>query len=105
MSALRAAPTGVFELQRSSSFRGLQPATQKYASEEGDERTSLGEMTQGASDYEEEEEEEVDESVREDMTKLEDTFPGISDRFRLVNRIGEGMGWIGSAAQTLGFNQ
>lgn len=103
MSALRAAPTGVFELQRSSSFRGLQPATQKYASEEGDERTSLGEMPQGVSDYEEEEEE-VDESVREDMTKLEDTFPGISDRFRLVNRIGEGMGWIGSPAQTLEVN-
>jgi hypothetical protein len=33
----------------------------------------------------------VDESVREDMTKLEDTFPGISERFRLINRIGEGM--------------
>lgn len=104
MSALRAAPTGVFELQRSSSFRGLQPATHKYASEEGDERTTPSEIPQGASDYEEEEEEEVDESVREDMTKLEDTFPGISDRFRLVNRIGEGMGWIGPAAQVLGVN-
>ncbi|OJJ43348.1 hypothetical protein ASPZODRAFT_103210 [Penicilliopsis zonata CBS 506.65] len=34
--------------------------------------------------------EEVDESVKEDMKRLEDTFPGISDRFRLVNRIGEG---------------
>jgi cell division control protein 7 len=34
--------------------------------------------------------EEVDEVVKEDMKKLEDTFPGISDRFRLVNRIGEG---------------
>jgi cell division control protein 7 len=44
------------------------------------------------SDYEEEE---VDESVREDMTKLEDTFPGISDRFRLVNRIGEGISSCG----------
>ncbi|KAL4882330.1 kinase-like domain-containing protein [Aspergillus karnatakaensis] len=38
----------------------------------------------------EEEEEEVDEMVKEDMKKLEDSFPGISDRFRLVNRIGEG---------------
>jgi cell division control protein 7 len=45
----------------------------------------------GESDYgDEDEEEEVDDSVREDMKKLEDTFPGISDRFRLVNRIGEG---------------
>jgi cell division control protein 7 len=39
---------------------------------------------------EEEEEEEVDESVAEDMRKLEITFKGISDRFRLINRIGEG---------------
>jgi cell division control protein 7 len=46
----------------------------------------------GESDHEgeDEEEEEVDDSAREDMKKLEDTFPGISDRFRLVNRIGEG---------------
>ncbi|KAJ5772060.1 hypothetical protein N7520_002589 [Penicillium odoratum] len=89
MSALRAAHTGVFELQRSSYFRGLQPATHKNASEESNEKETHSEMPQGVSDYEEEEEE-VDESVREDMTKLEDTFPGISDRFRLVNRIGEG---------------
>ncbi|KAL3470190.1 kinase-like domain-containing protein [Aspergillus californicus] len=43
-------------------------------------------------DHEEEEllEEEVDEVVKEDMKKLEDTFPGISGSFRLVNRIGEG---------------
>ena len=33
---------------------------------------------------------EVDESVAEDMQKLEDTFRGISKRFRLINRIGEG---------------
>ncbi|KAJ5930738.1 hypothetical protein N7466_006231 [Penicillium verhagenii] len=88
MAAHRVAPTGVFEPQRTSSFRGLQPATHKYASEEGDKRTTYSEMSQGVSDYEEEEEE-VDETVREDMNKLEDTFPGISERFRLVNRIGE----------------
>lgn len=34
--------------------------------------------------------EEVDEIVKEDMGKLEESFPGISGRFRLVNRIGEG---------------
>ena len=39
---------------------------------------------------ESEEEEEVDDSVREDMRKLELTFKGISERFRLINRIGEG---------------
>ncbi|KAJ5965996.1 hypothetical protein N7481_012710 [Penicillium waksmanii] len=86
MSVFRAAPAGVFELQRSSSFRA--PAPSKYQNEDAQR-----EAPREGSDYvdeEEDEEEEVDESVREDMTKLEDTFPGISERFRLINRIGEG---------------
>ena len=33
----------------------------------------------------------VQESVAEDMLKLEATFKGISKRFRLINRIGEGI--------------
>lgn len=88
MSAFRGAPSGVFELQQSSSFRGPQPAKHEYALERDDAGASVGEIAQGEINYEEEE---VDESVREDMNKLEDTFPGISDRFRLVNRIGEGI--------------
>jgi cell division control protein 7 len=32
----------------------------------------------------------VDPSVLEDMAKFEQTFIGIKDRFRLINRIGEG---------------
>jgi cell division control protein 7 len=40
--------------------------------------------------YEDEDDEPVDPSVREDMKRLEDTFTGISKRFRLINRIGEG---------------
>lgn len=40
--------------------------------------------------YEDEDDEPVDPSVKEDMKKLEDTFTGISKRFRLINRIGEG---------------
>jgi cell division control protein 7 len=89
MSALRGVPAGVFELKRSSSGQGLQAAKERYASEEEDRRTSQGERPHGESEYEEEEE--VDETVREDMSKLEDTFPGISERFRLINRIGEGI--------------
>lgn len=83
MSALRAAQ-GVFELKRSSSFQ--EPQLKQYSLGQDDEPVSQSDAPQ-ESDYEEE----VDESVREDMRKLEDTFPGISDRFRLVNRIGEGM--------------
>jgi hypothetical protein len=33
---------------------------------------------------------EPDESVLEDMRKLEESFAGISQRYRLINRIGEG---------------
>ncbi|KAL3426123.1 cell cycle protein [Phlyctema vagabunda] len=32
----------------------------------------------------------VDPAVQDDMDKFEDTFKGIQDRFRLINRIGEG---------------
>jgi cell division control protein 7 len=86
MSALHAAP-GVFELQRSSSFQEPQALKPQYTLAEEDDSVSQGAAPQEESEFEEE----VDESVREDMRKLEDTFPGISDRFRLVNRIGEGM--------------
>ena len=33
----------------------------------------------------------VDPGVQEDMRRLEGTFKGIKERFRLINRIGEGM--------------
>ncbi|CAI7668116.1 unnamed protein product [Penicillium bialowiezense] len=84
MSTRRAAP-GVFELQRSNSHREAKAVKSKHARD--DENAS---ESRSGTPRESEYEEEVDESVREDMAKLEDTFPGISDRFRLVNRIGEG---------------
>jgi cell division control protein 7 len=36
----------------------------------------------------------VDEGVLEDMERLQDTFKGIKDRFRLINRIGEGLYYV-----------
>ena len=42
-------------------------------------------------DMSDEEEPEVEESVQEDIYKFEQSFQGISERFRLINRIGEGM--------------
>lgn len=86
MSARRGAPAGVFELQPSSAFQRVPPNEHKLEPH-ADETHFNGEVANGNNDYEEE----VDESVREDMRKLENTFPGISDRFRLVNRIGEGL--------------
>lgn len=48
----------------------------------------------GIDDEEDEEEEtdnEIDETVAEDMRKLEENFKGISQKYRLINRIGEGV--------------
>jgi cell division control protein 7 len=43
-------------------------------------------------DYDSEESDSiVDPVVQEDMDKFQDTFKGIKERFRLINRIGEGM--------------
>jgi cell division control protein 7 len=39
-------------------------------------------------------EEEVEDSVQEDMARFEESFAGINKRFRLINRIGEGMSQI-----------
>jgi cell division control protein 7 len=38
--------------------------------------------------------EEVEHSVQEDMARFEESFVGITKRFRLINRIGEGMSQI-----------
>lgn len=38
--------------------------------------------------------EEVEDAVQEDMARFEETFVGISKRFRLINRIGEGASYI-----------
>jgi cell division control protein 7 len=56
--------------------------------EEDDLQDFDGEET--SSEASEEAEEDVDESVAEDMRKLEESFKGISQRYRLINRIGEG---------------
>lgn len=42
------------------------------------------------SDMSEESDGVVDATVQEDMDKFQDTFRGLKDRFRLINRIGEG---------------
>jgi cell division control protein 7 len=86
--------TGVFGLQKAGATdhhrtEGHMAVVDDGTASDGD---ASADSRRGESDHEgeDEEEEEVDDSAREDMKKLEDTFPGISDRFRLVNRIGEG---------------
>ena len=43
------------------------------------------------SDEDDESDDEVEQSVAEDMQKLEESFQGISQKYRLINRIGEGV--------------
>jgi cell division control protein 7 len=38
--------------------------------------------------------EEVEDAVQEDIARFEESFSGINKRFRLINRIGEGMSQI-----------
>ena len=57
-----------------------------------DEREELQEVADGdtSSDVSDDSDDDVDESVAEDMRKLEESFKGISQKYRLINRIGEG---------------
>ncbi|KAK6579949.1 hypothetical protein PZA11_007657 [Diplocarpon coronariae] len=53
-------------------------------------------QSDASSDMSDESDGSVDEVVQEDMEKFQETFSGISSRFRLINRIGEG-NWIATA--------
>ncbi|KAK2750901.1 hypothetical protein FQN55_001473 [Onygenales sp. PD_40] len=69
--------------------RSFDTATNERVSPIDDDYQSVD--SEAASDPSEESEpEEVDESVAEDMRKLETAFEGISHMYRLINRIGEG---------------
>lgn len=55
------------------------------SSEDGDSAND-----ESSSDSSDDTEDEVDETVVEDMRRLEESFKGISQKYRLINRIGEG---------------
>lgn len=91
-----AARAGIFELQRADSLKQQsRTAGANCVVEEDDAATDsdIENCPQEQSDLEDdalEDNEDIDDSVKVDMKKLEGSFPGISERFRLVNRIGEG---------------
>lgn len=95
--SVHAAPAGVFELQRADNLkrpRAIESDGAGYddaATDSDVENQQAQEQTNEDDNDDALEEDDVDESVKEDMKKLEDSFPGISGKFRLVNRIGEGM--------------
>jgi len=51
---------------------------------------SRGPLDESGCTHEEESEDEVDVSVAEDMRQFEQSFRNIGQRYRLINRIGEG---------------
>jgi cell division control protein 7 len=60
---------------------------------EQDIEETLDESIDALEESEHSSDEEVEQSVAEDMSRFEETFVGINKRFRLINRIGEGMLW------------
>ena len=95
--SVHAAPAGVFELQRTDNLkrpRAIESDGAGYDDAATDSDVENQQTQEQATEDDNDdalEDEDVDESVKEDMKKLEDSFPGISGKFRLVNRIGEGM--------------
>jgi hypothetical protein len=87
--------TNMLEDGQDSSLRaGSSPQMKRSTDDKETMGSDIGSSYFGLSDNEDEAlEEEVDESVREDMRKLEETFRGISYQFRLINKIGEGKPW------------
>lgn len=57
---------------------------------DSEEQTVVPDAYDEESEYSEESDDEVDPAVQEDMEKFQATFKGIKERFRLINRIGEG---------------
>lgn len=72
---------------------GEYPPTDDHISSESGEESYHEDGKDGEDEEEDddEDEEEVDESVLEDMRKLEESFEGISQKYRMINRIGEGL--------------
>ncbi len=74
------------ETRRSESLRAREMSYLHSEDDDVDDQSVDG----FSSEDSEESEDEIDESVMEDMRKLEESFKGISQKYRLINRIGEG---------------
>jgi len=56
-----------------------------------EDSTSVAGSPQSQAENSSDEEEEVEEQVAEDMCRFLSSFEGLEDKYRLINRIGEGM--------------
>lgn len=80
--------------QQTEGYSGEQEGNEEeLEEEEAEEEDGEGEEEE---DYSESDDEDaaVDLTVQEDMEKLQDTFPGFRQKYRLVKRIGEGWSWL-----------
>ena len=73
---------------------GISPGSQYGTDEDEHEDDLNGQEGSECSDESGDSEYTVDETVREEMTELEDTFREIGMRFRMIARIGEGIARI-----------
>ena len=69
------------------------PNTEQWHDSEDTEEMdeSKGPLEESGGTHTDESDDEIDESVAEDIRKFEDSFKGITRRYRIINRIGEGM--------------
>jgi cell division control protein 7 len=75
------------EMERDELDEDLETIEESRA--EGDEDDQEDEYSEESDDGDDV----VDAAVQEDMLRFQETFKGIKERFRLINRIGEGK-WI-----------
>ena len=95
MTTVRARPKVPFEIHNDEPGTDETAQSEHYSFREDEENyQDQGVEDDGYSETSDETDGEVDASVREDMGQLQETFKGIKDRFRLINRIGEGTCWI-----------
>lgn len=68
----------------------IDPATLHGVRQEGDDDEEEEEEEEDDDEYESSDDEKIESSVKADMDKLQQDFPGFRDKYRLIKRIGEG---------------
>lgn len=92
MSALHTKATSAVDFPReTNAYNQVYTGSPRYEVGDDEDRDDGEDQLRGDDFDEDSQGEEVDKAVKEDMMKLESSFRGISERYKLVNRIGEGI--------------
>ena len=90
--ARQTVPRALAEDVNAQNARPIRVSEQWHDSEDTEEMDeSRDPLEESGGTHSDESDDEIDESVAEDMQKFEESFKGISRRYRLINRIGEGL--------------